>query len=520
MANGRAATAARGAPADSPTRASVVNTWGKAIAKQVGKGESVFQKPHNLLPPRTLPLADTRPRTGFKPTAPMRFHGMNAIILRTLSVQRGHKDPTFALENTARAFNAQHGDSKVRPLRPNATVVDLPNTARNADEPLKRNQTARLAEDGPNHDEFGRAVEGKQNDMVRDEKGALVKELVEIEGARRAPGLRPYYHRDDFNLPQLEARPLPTQASRDSVLATTMASSRRHGLQVEETPDMAGRATLTMEPKGTQVGDEKLKEDRYTLRVGSEDSFASRDHHVTATIHEVSRFSMCRDGNKDAIAVAKADPDPAVREKMPEFARSEMIASAATMEKVTSVGMTWHPPVHQRENVRDIRSAQAAALREPGGLDKVGGQAYRVERMNDNKAPTTYDQAERNRQRQERAPGIEDAARGQRGARPMQRASAPATGTPGTPGGGEAAPAAPAKRRSRATRAAAATPATPAAASAGGVGKRASRATPKIGTQPKAPATAPAVAAGASGGAAGRGKPGSPDKGGDAKPPR
>ena len=523
MANGRAAPVARGAPADTPTRASVVATWGKAIASQIGKGESIFQKSQSLLPPRTVPLADTKRSSGGEPPKPFRFKGMNAIILRTISVQRGHADSTFALESTAKAFNAQHG-SQVRPLRSNAAVVALPHSSRNADEPLRRKQDATLPEDGPNNDAFGKEVQGKKGDLVRDTKGAVKEEVVEIEGFRREPGSRPYYHRDDLNLPQLAARPLPTPEARDNVLAS-MGGARRAGLNVEETPDMAGRASLVLEPKGTKVGEAELKEDRYTLRVGPEASFPSKDHQTTAIVHEVSRFQMCRDGVKDAIEVAKADPDPAVREKMPEFGRTELIASAATMQKVTSAGMNWHPPAYQRENIRDIRSAQTTALREPGGLDKIGVQAARVERMNDNKAPTTYDQAQRNQQRRANAPHVEQAARGPvtRGARPMQRATSGA-GTPGTPGPAkDAAPEAPAKKPTR-TRKAAARTAAPAAAApdtakATVLGKGPTRSTPKIGVQPKAPAAAPPQASGASDAAAG-GKRAQSKPQGDDKPPR
>ena len=85
---------------------------------------------------------------------------------------------------------------------------------------------------------------------------------------------------------------------------------------------------------------------------------------------------MCRDGNADAIRVAKAPPGE--REKMPEFARSELVASAATMDRMTEIGYTWHPPEYSIENCRQLREAQAEQLEKPGGRDEVGAQASRT----------------------------------------------------------------------------------------------------------------------------------------------
>jgi hypothetical protein len=501
MANGRAAGAARRDPTSSTTRESAINTWGKVIANQISKGDSIYQKSHTLLPPRTLPQADpARSRSG-PVTAPLRFHGTNAIILRTVAVKRGYQDPTFALERTARAFNKQHGD-EVKPVQNSAKQVELPTGARNADETAKQWRDAKLAKDGPNFDAFGAKVDGKAGDQQRDDKGQKVRELVEVQGVRRAAGVRTYYHRDDLNLPHLQPRQLPTERARDAVLSTTVGRLRNtQNLGVEETPDMAGRAALVMQPKGTTVGDEKLKEDRYTIKVGPEDSFPSKDHHRAAIVHEVSRFSMCRDGDKDALAVAKADPDPAQREKMPEFGRSELPAMAATMEKVTAAGMEWHPPTYQREHVRDIRKAQTDMLREPGGLDKLGTQAHRVERLNDGRQATAFEQRARNEERRQAAPQVEQAARGfaTRSSRPMARAQTAGTSTPEAPGTPDNAPAKRGTGRAR-PRAAAAAPG-------------------KVGAQAKEPAAAPSPASGASKAKTGQAR-GAQSKADDAKPPR
>ena len=114
-------------------------------------------------------------------------------------------------------------------------------------------------------------------------------------------------------------------------------------------------------------------------------------------VHEVNRFHMCRDGNADAIAVARAKPSE--RESMPEFGRSELAASAATMDRMTEVGHTWHPPQYSPETRSQIREAQAVQLEKPGGLDEVGQQANRTYRLSSGRAATVYEQRERNQER-------------------------------------------------------------------------------------------------------------------------
>ncbi len=134
--------------------------------------------------------------------------------------------------------------------------------------------------------------------------------------------------------------------------------------------------------------------------------FPSKEHHLGAVVHEVNRYHMCRDGNADAIAVARANP--AEREGMPEFARSELPATAATMDRMTAAGVTFHPPQYSAEHRSQIREAQAVQLEKPGGLDEVGQQASRTYRLSSGRAATQYEQRERN---QQRAQGIDRANR-------------------------------------------------------------------------------------------------------------
>jgi len=135
------------------------------------------------------------------------------------------------------------------------------------------------------------------------------------------------------------------------------------------------------------------------IRTCSEEQelFPSKEHYLGSMVHEVNRFHMCRDGNADAIAVARAAP--AEREKMPEFGRSELAAAAATMDRMTEVGYTWHPPQYSPEHRSQVREAQAVQLEKPGGLDEVGQQANRTYRLSTGRAATAYEQRERNQQR-------------------------------------------------------------------------------------------------------------------------
>ncbi len=171
--------------------------------------------------------------------------------------------------------------------------------------------------------------------------------------------------------------------------------------------------------------------------------FPSKEHYLGSVVHEVNRFHMCRDGNADAVAVARAKPSE--REQMPEFGRSELAASAATMDRMTEVGHTWHPPQYSPENRSQVRQAQAAQLEKPGGLDEVGQQANRTYRLSSGRAATVYEQRERNQQRTQsveqtrrdlatqrgqRVPGAEAPAQEQPDPGNQRRAAAPVGGAP------------------------------------------------------------------------------------------
>ena len=520
MANGQTGgrRGAAEAAASTQTRKESVGVWGRTIAAQVLRGDSVLQNRHNLPHPRTLPTADVSGNGQANRTAPNRFHGMNSVILRTLSAQRGIEDPTFALAPVAQKFNDMHGD-KEKPVKANAKQIELPAAATNADDVRRVNREVKLSEDGPNYNSFGEEVQGKTGDKQRNDKGNIVQELVDVEGSHRAQGTKVYYHRDDLNLPHLEARERPRPEAREYLLANTLGANRRfNGLDVDETKDLAGRAELSMQPAGTKVGDQTLEKDTYTLRVGPEDTFASVDHHRSAVTHELSRFSMCRDGNADALAVAQADP--AEREKMPEFARSELAASAATIETVTDVGHEYHPPSYARENERDIRQTQAEHLRQPDSLSDVGRQAHRAERMNHNNEPTAYDQGQRNYERRQASPRVEDAARGfaTRGARPMARAAA--VPDPSAPTPEKAAPAQAASDKDKdspkpARQSGRTASAVQDAAAAATGGRRGTDKTDvPIGAQAKEPAAGPAQASGAAQQPRARGKGKAEDAGG------
>ncbi len=406
-----------------PTRAAAVQAWGKTIANEVRRGQNVLQHPQASPPPQGLPYERDGQKQG-----PNNFGGTRGLVLRTMAAQKGYEDTRFATERTARDYNEMHGDGeKVRGSvvqgRKQDVVIPVPGQ-KGADEPRMVTVKDRLTEDGPNFDVRGNQVDGQKGDIRRDSNGAIVEKLVTMEGQRRGQGTVDYYNVDDLKLPSREPRSEAPQNRRDYLLADVMAKARRpvqgapadsadpahQPLQVRETKDLPGRAELSLE-QNVDIGNGKTVPEAYVLRAGPEDSFPSKEHHAGALIHETNRFHMCRDGNPDAIAVAKAAPGE--REKMPEFGRSELAASAATMDRMTEVGYKWHPPQYSPENRRDIREAQAAQLEKPGGLDEVGQQANRTYRLSAGRAATTYEQQQRN---QDRAMGAEQTRRALAGA--------------------------------------------------------------------------------------------------------
>jgi hypothetical protein len=439
---------------EGPTREESVQKWGGTIAGQVRRGQSVLQQPTQTRPPQGLPYEKNGQKQG-----PHNFGGTRGLILRTVAHDRGFEDTRFATERTARDYNEMHGDAdKVRGGVVKGRVADhgiaVPGQ-KGADQARVVNARVRLEEDGPNFDANGKAVDGKKGDFKRAENGEILEQQVVMEGQRRGQGTVTYFNIDDLRLPSREARAEAPENRREYLLANVMATARRpvqgapedsvdpahQPLQVRESKDMPGRAELSLE-QNVDIGNGKTVPEAYVLRAGPQDSFPSTEHHIGAVVHEVNRFHMCRDGSADAIAVARAKP--AEREAMPEFGRSELAASAATMDRMTEVGYTWHPPQYSPENRRQVREAQAVQLEKPDGLDEVGQQANRTYRLSSGRAATVYEQRERN---QERAQSVDRTNRdllsrqGQRSpaaAAPAQeqpagserRAAAPVGGTP------------------------------------------------------------------------------------------
>ncbi|MYH32141.1 MAG: hypothetical protein F4018_17960 [Acidobacteria bacterium] len=432
-----------------PTRAETVQQWGQTIAGQVRRGQHVLQQPTMTRPPQGLPYE----KNGQK-QPPHNFGGTRGLILRTVANDRGFEDTRFATERTARDYNEMHGDGdQVRGGVVKGRVADrgiaVPGQ-KGVDEPRQVMARVKLAEDGPNFDANGQKVDGKAGDWKRNAKGHIQEQLQVMEGQRRGQGQVVYFNAEDLRVPSLEPRAQSRPEGREYLLSDVMAKARQpvqgapadsvdpahQPLQVRESKDLSGRAELNLE-QDVDLGGGKTAPEAYVLHVGPQDSFPSKEYHLGSVIHEVNRFHMCRDGNTDAIAVARAKPSE--RESMPEFGRSELAASAATMDRMTEVGYTWHPPQYSPENRRQVREAQAVQLEKPGGLDEVGQQANRTYRLSSGRAATAYEQRERN---QERAQSVDRTNRDLL-ARQGERTPAPAASSQEQPAGTERRPAAP-----------------------------------------------------------------------------
>ena len=354
--------------------------WGRTIAKQIRGGQSVLQHPNQARPPQGLPYYK-KEKEARKEAPPHNFGGTRGLILRTVSHTRGFGDTRFATERTARDYNEMYG------------VTD---------------QVTGAIVKGRDSD-YGITVPGRKCvDQPRQVMAQVGLTDAGFEGHRKGGGQVVYFNVDDLRLPAREPRSPIRPEARQYLLSDVMGIARSpvlsipvHSvdalhlpLQVCETNDLPGRAELRLE-QNVDLGNGKTAPEAYVLRTGPEDSFPSKEHHVGAVVHEVNRFHMCRDGNEDAIAVARAKPSE--RESMPEFGRSELAASAATMDRMTEVGYTWHPPQYSPENRSQIREAQAVQLEKPGGLDEVGQQVNRTYRLSSGRAATVYEQWERDK---------------------------------------------------------------------------------------------------------------------------
>ena len=400
------------------TRQQQIDVWSRAVARDLQRGTSIFQKPQTLQPPQSLPSVGLAADGRVERRAPNTFRGTNAIILRTVAAHRGLADSRFLMPEAARRFNDQHGSKVPNPIVNRSGRIDLPNSNSRADDPYVERHEQRLAEDGKNFDVHGNEVDGKEGDVRRYASGQPVLEDVVYDGYRRDAGVREYYNVDDLRLPARQPRPEPRQDRHDRLMGSLEGAAKRQSLEIVEAEDLKGRAELNL------VGD---VEPTFQLRVGPEDSFESPEQRNSVVVRELCRFAACRDGQEDALAVVRAKPED--RPGMPEFARSELVASAASMELMTAAGHTWHPPTYAREHKRDIVTEQVRFLREPNGLARVGQEASRASRVAQNRAPTEYAQRERNRERRAEAPSVEAVARGfaTRPAAPVPAAAAAAT---------------------------------------------------------------------------------------------
>ena len=359
-----------------PTRAAAVAAWGETIAREVRTGQSVLQQPQASPPPQGLPYERDGQKQG-----PNNFGGTRGLVLRTMAANKGYDDTRFATERTARDYNEMHGDGEqvrgsVVRGRKDDVRIPVPGQ-KGADEPRMVNVKERLAEDGPNYDVRGNQVEGKKGEVRRRANGEIVEKLVTMEGQRRGQGTVDYYNVDDLKLPSREPRAEAPQNRRDYLLADVMAKARRpvegapadsadpahQPLQVRETKDLPGRAELSLE-QNVDIGNGRTAPEAYVLRAGPEDSFPSKEHHVGALIHETNRFHMCRDGNADAIAVAKRRR--ASGRRCPSSGARSWPPRRPTMDRMTEVGYKWHPPQYSPENRRQVREAQAVQTGEAG----------------------------------------------------------------------------------------------------------------------------------------------------------
>ncbi len=398
----------RGGVAQGPTRAQVVEKWGRQMAADLRMGRSILQREQTARPPTTLPLVRRDGRGNLSTPPPHTFRGMNPLILRTVAAAHGLPDTRFAMRQQAESFNEQHGVTNIRNVVADYKGrIELPNSSKASDLAYVEKRDVKLAKDGPNFDHEGRPIEGKAGDFVRDEKGRKCRETVVFEGIRKEHGKRDYYNVDHLDLPALEPRAPVRENAREYYATNLMTPARLAGLETREDKEMLGKVSLSAHKETAPDGTER---DSFVLTSGPESSFPSRDAYLSALTHEVCRFHQCRDGDADALATARAKPEDRIG--MPEYARSELTASAASLERMTEVGSKWHPPAYPPERQRDIREAQAQVLEVPEGLADLGERVHRTFRLSNGQAPTSYEQRQRNQERREQQPTVDTAARG------------------------------------------------------------------------------------------------------------
>ena len=354
-----------GGVADGETRAAALARWGGRLAAAIVEGRSVLQTGQTARPPQTLPLRGERDDGRAVSIRPNTFRGVNSLVLRTVAAERGLTDTRFVMVETAKRFNAGHGDQVDDVLRNSAGRVMLPNR-KGADEVYAER----------------RAVEGSPDKT----------ELVYFESHRRAAGVREYFHVNDLRLPSRRDRAPVKDAMRDGLVDDVVAAAERGGLTVRADADhVPGDAVL-------RGGD-----DGYVLEVGPADTFDSPDQHASAVVHECSRFHLCGDGHEDSRAVAAAAVEE--REEMPELARSDLVASVAALDRVTEAGRAFTPPSYLLEHEERVRAVQAERVSTPEGLDELGTAAARAYRLTRGWSPTRTPARSAERSAEAPAPG-------------------------------------------------------------------------------------------------------------------
>ena len=387
---GRAAVAGeepRGGVTDGETRAAALARWGARLSAAVAEGRSVLQTDQVSRPPQTLPLRAKRQDGRPFNVRPNTFRGINSLVLRTVASERGLSDTRFLMVETAKRFNEGHGDQVENPVRSSAGRVMVPN--------------------------------GKGADDVYAERRPVgdsqQTELVYFADRRRDAGTREYFHVDDLRLPHRKDRTPVKESMRKAVLDDVVGAAEKAGLEVRRDADRPGAAVLSGDP------------DRgYALEVGPVDSFSSPDHHLSAVVHECGRFHLCRDGHDDSRAVAAAPVDQ--RGEMPELGRSDMVAAAIALDRVTEAGRAWKAPAYSPEVAERVRTVQAEHIATRDGLEQFGASATRGYRMTRGWSPTQGQSRDAGDEQPERAADAPDIEPAQAPSRAAGAAVRPAAG--------------------------------------------------------------------------------------------
>lgn len=396
-------------------RKALLDAHGQALAADVRAARAPNQRSSQLLPPETVGRPKIAGRGADRQVVrtasgaisqerSQRYNGANAVILRREMQRRGISDPRFITVERAGMINRENKVSQPI-LKPGAQGIELASSPnRGTHEVHLRHEKAEMGFDergnkamraagSDRFDEKGQPVTEERR-LPRRHETYLVYSVTDVNvanlGDRTPPGQgRSQVERWKQENPGKEPdfaqiRAAMVERKMDGALKVL---SERHGVQVTRDVPKLDEARFSLD-----------KEGRGRLQIPAASAFRDLNHQTSSIMHAVSHSSLAREAQRLVAAAPEGQPDKAAAErvaayqlppskqlKSPAFAEADLVASYASLQQTTGVGMTYEPP----PTIKDAEMSErwAAKLQTPDGWADVDRQITRTNSLTDELKP-------------------------------------------------------------------------------------------------------------------------------------